>query len=293
MKMPKLFARRFRKRPTPPPKAYQTQLKATATSAAPRREAIDDYDAPEPTTSLSTAFIIVLILHVVAVGGIYIFNHIKASRPHVPEPIASTSTKPASKPAHPAAKTAPPKTAPVSTPQKPAPAPAEKSVAAAKPTMLPSGARIHRVLPNENLTKIATLYSLTVADLEDANGLPRNAVLQVDQVLNIPGQKNVVKQPAAAPPLPEPVPRRVPEPTLAKFTPTTTAKPAPIVAPVAAKAAPVKAAGKSYTVDKGDTATYIAKKFNVSIADLLKLNGISDPKKLQPGQTLKVPVKTN
>jgi hypothetical protein len=40
---------------------------------------MDDYD-DEPQTKLSSAFVVVLILHVVAVGGIYAFNSIKAHR---------------------------------------------------------------------------------------------------------------------------------------------------------------------------------------------------------------------
>ena len=50
-----------------------------ATRTAPRA-AMGDYDAEEPTTKLSSAFFVVFILHVVAIGGIYAFNGIKASR---------------------------------------------------------------------------------------------------------------------------------------------------------------------------------------------------------------------
>src|SRR5579862_10008460 len=59
---------------TPRPKK---RLQATARAARP---AMDDYDEEEPTTNLSSAFVVVLVLHVVAVGGIYAFNSIKQSR---------------------------------------------------------------------------------------------------------------------------------------------------------------------------------------------------------------------
>src|SRR6188508_1020488 len=59
---------------TPRPKK---KLQATARAA---RHTMEDYDAEEPTTKLSSAFVVVLILHLVAVGGIYAFNSIKASR---------------------------------------------------------------------------------------------------------------------------------------------------------------------------------------------------------------------
>ncbi len=274
MKMPKLFARRFRKKPEPTARPYQTQLKATA--VAPRREAIEDYDGPEPTTSLSTAFIIVLVLHVVAVGGIYIFNSIKTSRQRTVEQTSSSAQKASAKSGNANAK---------NPPQKQAPANVEKAPVAAKPVILPSGGQFHRVLPNENLTKIATLYSVTVAALEDANGLSHDAVLKVDQQLNIPTQKTVMKIPVSTPPLPESASRKAPEATLTRFAPTTTVK-SPVAAPSKS------ATTRTYTVDKGDTATYIARRFNVSTEELLKLNGITDPKKLQPGKVLKVPGKT-
>lgn len=48
-------------------------------------------------------------------------------------------------------------------------------------------------------------------------------------------------------------------------------------------------AGKFYVVQSGDSPARIAKKFKVSYADLLKMNNIEDPKKLQVGQKLVIP----
>ena len=66
----------------------------TRFNAATRRAAqpaIDDYDFDEqPTTKLSSAFFVVLILHVVAVGGIYAFNSIKAHRKNREAPAPAT-----------------------------------------------------------------------------------------------------------------------------------------------------------------------------------------------------------
>jgi N-acetylmuramoyl-L-alanine amidase len=47
-----------------------------------------------------------------------------------------------------------------------------------------------------------------------------------------------------------------------------------------------------YTVKRGDTLTSIAKSLGVSLDDLSKANKITDPKKLQLGQVLKVPRKS-
>jgi LysM repeat protein len=46
-----------------------------------------------------------------------------------------------------------------------------------------------------------------------------------------------------------------------------------------------------YTVKKGDTATSIAHSFGLNTDELLRANHIAEPKKLQPGQMLKVPLR--
>ncbi len=50
--------------------------------------------------------------------------------------------------------------------------------------------------------------------------------------------------------------------------------------------------GKVYIVVKGDNPVAIAKKFKVSYDDLVALNHIDDPRKLQIGQKLFIPAKT-
>ena len=61
---------------------------------------------------------------------------------------------------------------------------------------------------------------------------------------------------------------------------------------VATTAAAPSAAG-TYKVAKGDNPYKIAKKLGVSYQELLKVNGIEDPTKLQIDQVLKVPSKAN
>lgn len=46
-----------------------------------------------------------------------------------------------------------------------------------------------------------------------------------------------------------------------------------------------------YTVVKGDNLTKVAKKFGVTVNELIELNGIKDPNKIYVGQVLEVPVK--
>ena len=57
------------------------------------------------------------------------------------------------------------------------------------------------------------------------------------------------------------------------------------------KVAGVKDSGQVHTVTKGENPERIAKKCGVSYTDLIKLNRIEDPTKLQIGQKLHLPTK--
>jgi LysM repeat protein len=245
---------------TPRPKK---RLQATVRAARP---AMDDYDSEEPTTKLSSAFIVVLILHVVAVGGIYAFNSIKASRrdretamaaaaPVAPATVKSASAKveSASAPAH-----SPVPAATVRSAEAPAPVPAP---AANKPAT----ADHYTIKAGDNLTKIAFAYKVTAADLMEANHLKDGAKLQPGQLLIIP------------------VPKAGPKPAVAETHKAAEATPRQADVP------PTKTTPGFYTVKKGDTPTSIARSFGLTAEELLRVNKITDPKKLQLGQTLKVP----
>ncbi|MGE9268623.1 MAG: LysM peptidoglycan-binding domain-containing protein [Verrucomicrobiales bacterium] len=52
---------------------------------------------------------------------------------------------------------------------------------------------------------------------------------------------------------------------------------------------PAPAAQQTYTIRSGDTIWRISKKYGVSQQALMRLNGISDPGRIQIGQTLKIP----
>ena len=47
---------------------------------------------------------------------------------------------------------------------------------------------------------------------------------------------------------------------------------------------------KTHTVAKGETLTQISKQYGVSVEEIEQLNKIGDAKKLQAGQTIKIPV---
>ena len=122
----------------------------------------------------------------------------------------------------------------------------------------------------DTLTRIAATLGVTMPELEKANGLGANSVLQVGQVLKIP---LVVP---AQPSLPATNIMATPNASSAENAPQ-----------------PEAATTSNYTVIKGDNPWKIAKKFKISQDELMKANGITDPKKIQIGQVLRIPPPSN
>jgi LysM repeat protein len=82
----------------------------------------------------------------------------------------------------------------------------------------------------------------------------------------------------------------------ATATPTATAPKAVAVSPTPPPTAgvenptPVEQSGtRSHVVAKGETLTQIAKQYGVTVDEIAKANNIQDAKKLQIGQTIKIP----
>ncbi len=258
MKLPK-----FKKMPKlrlPGLKPKPKRLQATARRAAPA--VLDEYDDAEPTTRFSTALVVVLILHVVAAGGVYAFSRIKATHP-LDDTVAQQAPKvSAQKPAVSEDTPAPQIT------QASLPLPQTPPATSVTPI---SNSRVYHVKSGDTLTKVANAYSVTASDLAELNGLKETSTLRQGQTLNIPASHTASSSSTKSTPV-EATKSEV------KKTEESTAK----------SGAPT-ASGKTYTVKKGDNPVTIAKTLNVSYEELLKLNKIDDPKKLQIGTVLKLP----
>lgn len=238
----------------------------------------------------SHAVLVVLILHVIAVAGIFAFNSIKASQTTGARPSAPSKSV-ASDPAAPAAGT---QTASAA-------APVEKPRVASAPAEA-SGDGTHTIQAGDTLTRVASLYGVTVAAIEKENAITSYSTLRVGQVLKIPQPTSGIKTsaPAEARPIAATPSRPVSTGTIASVArPVAVPPAAPAVkpaasAPVAApKAAPEASSGEFYVVVKGDNPYSIAKRLHVSYTELLAVNHIDDPRKIQIGQKLKIPQKTN
>jgi LysM repeat protein len=222
------------------PDLFQPRKKLHATArAVPKRE---EYD--EPNMKLSSAFIVVLVLHVVAVGGIYAFNRIKGQQASPMDEQTHVTQKQTAK----------------------SEADSTQAMASNASATSTNTTKTHVVKVGETFAKIAVNNGLSVEELEEANGLKSAVALRVGQEIRIPTK-------AAA--------------KTAEMHKTADAKTA---ADVSAKHA--KDTGELYTVVKGENPVAIAKRFGVSYDELLKLNKIDDPKKLQIGQKLRIPAKS-
>ncbi|MDD5198778.1 MAG: LysM peptidoglycan-binding domain-containing protein [Terrimicrobiaceae bacterium] len=261
-----------------PPK-LKLQASVARSRHAPMVENDEFLEEPEPNMKLSHAFVVVLVLHVIAVAGVFAFNSIKARQADIfsatkDEAAQANAAAPAAPPLTQSTNEPPPLTTGSSDPSngtgsvQPS-GPTAPATAAATATPAPArqpadASKTHEMQPGETLTKIATEYGVTVAALEKANNITDPKKIRAGTVLKIPegGAPVAVKPATAAAP-----------------------------SPAAATAAPsnIKDSGQVYTVVKGDNPVKIAKKLKVPYADLMALNGNPDPRKLQIGQKLKIP----
>jgi LysM repeat protein len=206
--------------------------------------------------------------------------------------------------------------APVTTAKKVSPA---APVLPSTMTKLSSGEEAYMPEAGDNYERIAARKDVDVADLRAAND---NRDILPGRILRIPPKRIVAVDPPEVAAIREstpadrdrglveaiPVSGGAPRAQLVKatmpenhFTATAPPAAAPVVTkprvatpPVPPRATPVAAAtpkpsAKSYVVQPGDNVWRIANKFKVDQKALMKANGISDPKKLKLGMSLKIP----
>jgi LysM repeat protein len=261
----------FKKNTTAPrrPARRLVPRKTMHARAASSREEVEEYESEsEPSMKLSQAFIVVLVLHVVAVAGIYGFNQLKE------------------KPARPAAAKAetPEAAAPIAVNEKKADTAAK--VETSTPAKSQESQTTYTVVAGDTLKRIASKFKTSIESLEKANNLTSTSILKVGQSLVIGSSPKAAAASAQA----------FESTTKASPTPAVVAKAPPVKAPAVQEKAEAKplektktSEEKSYVVAKGDNPYSLAKKFNITQAALMKANNIDDPKKLKIGQKLVIP----
>lgn len=240
----------------------QSKLAANVTEEA-------DWYLDTPDVRLTRIFMVVLILHVIAVGGILAFKMIDkaagsspmqlASKTSVPAKVVSTEVEVSGQEQAVAAVSQAAIAAPAVTDSVAKPAVSQTGKVA-------GGEGQYKVLAGDSLPEIARGLGITADALRKENDIRSDNELYPGRWLDIP------KSPAVA-----------------KASVATSQAVAP-VQPKKAAEAPASASPKeSYTVQSGDTAWGISRKFGVNFQELMAFNGIDKPESLQIGQTLKIP----
>lgn len=247
----------------------QRRVKAATTA-----DAHTDLESDIPNVGLGRALLVILLLHVVAIGAIY--THITFFGDQSGADTAQESSKvvvTSSQPVEPAAPIVPPQvTAPVVVPDT---------------SELLSERYI--VVTGDTYSRIAKVRNV---DLTALRALNDDRPLRAGVVLDLPAELSsrpvaVSATPAVAPPIVQ-IPRAIVEPE-------DTAPVAIVVKPSLNRSEALKTistirdSGQRYTVKSGDTLWRISKRYAVSREKLLKLNGITDANNLQIGFKLKIP----
>ncbi len=271
-------------------------LRRLSAVTRPRRQRVaatampEDFEDGDSSSKISRALTIIFVIHVVVIGLIFFHQqYLDKDRP------GAEAGK-----GNPLASWLPSTAAPAAEAGRPLP-------------KLSNGDSIYRVVPGDNYGKIAIAQDVEEQDLRDANN---NVDITPGRVLKIPPKRIVAVEPpeVAAIIANTPVDRdrglveaipvegapkarlvrpAVPlpgghEPAVKPVAAAAPARPVPVAKPVEA-APPATASGRTYVVKPGDSVYRIASRFAVDQKALMKLNGISDPKKLKLGMTLKIP----
>jgi len=134
----------------------------------------------------------------------------------------------------------------------------------------PDAARTDELLLKAQVTEFQKLREEITAQADKIDKLTQE-VAALTEALKQKGALPVARAEPASMPTPPPA---TPEPTTAG-----------VDKPVADSANT-----KTHVVAKGETLTQISKQYGVSVEDIEQLNKIEDAKKLQAGQTIKIPV---
>lgn len=225
----------------------------------------------EGGSNIGRALLIIVLIHVVAVILMLVHHHFLRDRAPAAQQTAPQAVAPAAATPPAAAAAA----APAENPQ-------------IRSQELSTGATPYIVRSGDNYASIAKAHDVREADLREVNA---NAEIRPGFIMRIPVRKVVVVAPRAQPQTQAPVvvQESVAEPA---------AQDEGLVDAVDVRAAPraqaVVAAGPAtvgdgYVVQPGDSVWGIAKKMGVDQNELMKANGLSDPRKLRTGMKLKKP----
>lgn len=210
---------------------------------------------------VSKVVLIVVALHVVVIGGIFVFEGCSRSQAPAPD-MAANESLPGEQPTGmtPAVQTV----APIAPMTQQGLTPATPVMTTAPVEAAAPAARTYVVRKGDSLWKISRNQGVGLGELTRANNLAKTSVLKIGQKLQIPQSAR------------------------AEAVTTATASVIPASADAAAAAPIADASGPVYTVKSGDSLWKIARQQGVSVATLKQSNGLTSDS-LKIGQKLHLP----
>ncbi|MGD7651882.1 MAG: LysM peptidoglycan-binding domain-containing protein [Verrucomicrobiales bacterium] len=218
-----------------------------------RASAATDVDGDDGSSKISRALTIIFLIHIVAIGLIFIHQRFLAGRPAeaaaMKVEIADHDVAPAKRP--------PIENAPV----------------------LSSGENPYIVKAGDNYARIAAAHGVDETDLREIN---HNVEIQSGLILRLPAKRAAA---AEAPVLVE----IHKDPSLEQDHGLVDAVPVDVSRAPRASIVGGVASGSTYVVKSGDSIWRIANRFNVSQDALMKANRITDPRRMKIGMELVIP----
>lgn len=241
----------------PAPKGIFKRLRAVTGNRKQRVAATAEMEGEDSSSKISRALTIIFLIHIVAIALIFVHQKFLDGRSPeaTPTPVAAVAPK-------------------------------------ADLPRLSSGDRSYVVTQGDNYTRIASTLGVDEGDLRLIN---KHVEIVPGLIMLVPPKRPV------APPAPEVLVAREPVPAIVAenegLVPAVDVNDAPrarLVKPnvahaAVAEATPVKASGKTYVVQNGDSVWRIANRFKVNQDRLMKANGISDARKMKVGMNLVIP----
>lgn len=227
-----------------------------------------DFD-DQGSARIGRALFVILLIHILAVAMIFVHHRFLSDRPLEEASVPAAETK-------------------IAEAQAPAVAPEAVPENGVVRSQLSPDETPYIVARGETYSSIAAAHQISEKDLRELNN---NAAIRPGYLLKIPVKRVVIK---ASRPQVVSVAAPAPAVPVAASAPAVPARDQGLVEAVDTRNAPratavtVSTNGK-YVVQKGDTIWRIAHKHGVDQNKLMEANGISDPRKLRLGMTLKIP----
>jgi LysM repeat protein len=228
-----------------------------------------DLEVEDGGSKISRALTIIFLIHIVAIGLIFVHQRFLDGRPG--ETPATAKAKPVE-------------------------APASASVSAKRDDLprLTSGDKPYIVRSGDNYARIAAAEGVDEGSLRLLN---KHVDIGPGLILRIPPKRIVAEDPPEVTAIRE---QTVPDhdrglveavPVSVEHAPKAQLVRSKLVheTPATPSASPATASGKSYVVQQGDSIWRIANRFKISQDSLMRANGISDARKMKIGMKLVIP----